>query len=146
MLNKKVVSGLLVGLGAIAGTLGSMAMTVGAQTTGTTTSTTQSSSDMIMKHRGHAPLGNDGVVSSVSGTTIVIAEESNEGGASYTVDASKATFTKNGAAATIADITVGSKIFVQGTVTGSSVVATSVSVGHPSFNGHGFGHVHGDSF
>src|SRR5271166_6230450 len=45
------------------------------------------------KTHGHAPLGGDGVVSSVSGSTIVIGEESDEGGASYTVDASKATVT-----------------------------------------------------
>src|SRR5581483_12201451 len=72
----------------------------------------------------HAPLGGDGVVSSISGTTIVMGEESDEGGASYTVDASKATVTNNGAAATLADIKVGDKIFVQGTVSGTSVSAT----------------------
>jgi hypothetical protein len=61
----------------------------------------------------------------------VIGEESNEGGASYTVDASKATVTNSGAAGTIADVKVGEKIFVQGAVSGTSVAATSISVGHP---------------
>ena len=84
---------------------------------------------------GHAPLGGDGVVTSISGTTIVVGEESNEGGASYTVDASGATVTNNGAAATLADIKVGDKIFVKGTVNGTNVSATSVSLGHPG--GHG---------
>src|SRR5438445_732090 len=46
------------------------------------------------KH-GHMPLGNDGVVSSISGTTIIVSEESDEGGATYTIDASKATVTNN---------------------------------------------------
>jgi hypothetical protein len=80
-------------------------------------------------------LGGDGVVSSITGTTIVVGEESDEGGASYTIDASKATITNNGAAATLADVKVGAKIFVQGTTSGTNVVATSISVG-----GHG-GHM-----
>jgi hypothetical protein len=87
------------------------------------------------KTHGHAPLGGDGVVSSITGTTIVVGEESDEGGASYTVDASKATFSNNGVAGTISDIKVGEKIFVQGTTNGTNVTATSVSVG-----GHG-GHM-----
>ena len=84
---------------------------------------------------GHAPLGGDGVVSSISGTTLVIGEESDEGGASYTVDASKASVTNKGAAATLADIKVGDKVFVQGTVSGTNVAATSVSLGHPGRQG-----------
>ncbi len=83
----------------------------------------------------HAPIGGDGVVSSISGTTIVMSEEANEGNASYAVDASKATVTNRGAAATLADIKVGDKIFVQGAVSGTSVSATSVSLGHPNGGG-----------
>lgn len=64
-------------------------------------------------------------------------EESDEGGASYTVDASNATVTNNGASASLSDIEVGDKIFVQGTVSGNNVAATSVSIGRP--NGM-FGH------
>jgi hypothetical protein len=79
-------------------------------------------------------LGGDGVVASISGATIVIGEESDEGGAPYTVDASHATVTNNGAAATLADIKVGDKIFVQGPVTGTTVSATSVSLGHPGMH------------
>jgi hypothetical protein len=80
------------------------------------------------KTQGHAPLGGDGVVSSISGTTIVMGEESNEGGASYTIDASKATVTNNGVAANLSDIKVGAKIFVQGTTSGTNVSATSISL------------------
>jgi hypothetical protein len=91
--------------------------------------------DTGTKTHGHAPLGGDGVVSSISGTSIVIGEESGEGGAPYTVDASKAIVTNNGRAATLADIKVGDKIFVQGAVSGTSVSATSVSLGHPGWGG-----------
>jgi hypothetical protein len=78
----------------------------------------------------HSPLGGDGVVSSISGNTIIVSEESNEGGASYTVDASKASVTNNGATASLTDIEVGAKIFVQGTTSGTNVSATSISIGH----------------
>lgn len=82
------------------------------------------------KTEKHAPLGGDGVVSSINGSFIVMSEESNEGGSSYTVDASSATVTNNGAPATLADVKVGEKIFVEGTTNGISVVATSISIGH----------------
>lgn len=81
-------------------------------------------------HQGHAPLGGDGIVSSVNGSTVVMGEESNEGGASYTIDASKATVTNNGASGSLSDIKVGAKIFVQGTTSGTNVSATSISIGH----------------
>jgi hypothetical protein len=102
----------------------------------TTTSVPNASTDANeatepARPQGHAPLGGDGIVSSINGSTIVMGEESDEGGASYTIDASKATVTINGAAGSLSSITVGQKIFVQGTVSGTSVVATSVSVGHP---------------
>ncbi|MDB5195461.1 MAG: hypothetical protein JWO84_645 [Parcubacteria group bacterium] len=57
-------------------------------------------------------------------------EESDEGGATYTVDASSATVTKAGASASLASIAVGDKIFVKGTVAGTNVTATSISYGH----------------
>lgn len=92
------------------------------------------------RHRGHAPIGGDGIVSSVNGNTIIMAEEADEGSASYTVDASNASISVNGTAGTIASIQAGQKIFVQGTVNGTTVAATSISVGHPG--GHGGGRPH----
>jgi hypothetical protein len=83
-----------------------------------------------MHARGHAPLGGDGIVASISGTTLTMTEEADEGGATYTVDASSATVTKAGASASLGSIAVGDKIFVKGTVTGTNVVATSISDGH----------------
>lgn len=70
----------------------------------------------------HAPMGGDGIVASINGTTIVIGEEADEGGASYTVDASKVT--------NLPAIKVGDKIFVQGSVNGTNVSATSISLKH----------------
>jgi hypothetical protein len=87
------------------------------------------------KQHGHAPLGNDGIVSSINGTTIIMAEEADEGGASYTIDASTATVTKDGATSDLSSIEVGDKVFVDGTVSGNTVMAKSISNGP---KGHGF--------
>lgn len=154
MLKNKLSAGILAGAALLAGALGGTALLASAQTATTSntptvtspTGSTQSAvdtpenandpadTDTGSQAQHHAPLGGDGVVSSISGTTIVMGEESDEGGASYTVDASKATVTNNGAAATLADIKVGDKIFVQGTLSGTSVSATSVSLGHPGMH------------
>ncbi len=99
-------------------------------TTTSSTQTTAPATDTGMKH--HATLGGDGEVSAISGTTITLGEEADEGGATYTVDASNASVTgKDGATAKLSDIKVGDKIFVQGAVNGTSVTATSISLGHP---------------
>jgi hypothetical protein len=154
MLKNKLRTSLLAGGMALVGMIGGTAFMASAQTSATTTVTPATTSvtsqttvdtpeagdvadvpGVAEKAHGHAPLGGDGVVASITGTTIVIAEESDEGSASYTIDASKATVTNNGAAATLADVKVGAKIFVQGTTSGTNVVATSISVG-----GHG-GHM-----
>jgi hypothetical protein len=84
----------------------------------------------------HAPMGGDGNITAVNGTTITMTEESDEGGASYTIDASKATFDINGTTGSISSLKVGDKIFVQGTTNGTSVAATSVSVGHHGHRGN----------
>jgi hypothetical protein len=112
--------------------------TVAAVTTATTPTTgtadAETADDTTARPRGHAPIGGDGVVSSINGTTITIAEEADEGGASYTVNASGATVTKDGVASNLSSITVGEKIFVRGTTSGTTVTATSIETGHP---GHG---------
>jgi hypothetical protein len=106
-----------------------------AQTPTPATSTTPDPVDAPGTH-GHRPLGGDGVISSISGTTIVMAEEGDEGAASYTVDASKATITNNGVAATLSDLKAGDKVFVDGPVSGTTVVATTISLGHPGNKGN----------
>ncbi len=157
MLKNKVSASVIAGGMAVIGLIAGVATMASAQTSATTTNTpvvvtnanttttatsavdtpesANDPADTGTKTHGHAPLGGDGVVSSINGSTIVMAEESDEGSASYTIDASKATVTNNGVAATLADVKVGEKIFVQGTTSGTNVVATSVSVG-----GHG-GHM-----
>jgi len=149
MLKNKVSMYLIVGGMALTGLLVGVATIAGAQSVVTTTTPvdtavmaqivdTPEPGDVPdvpdateSKTHGHAPLGGDGIVSSINGTTIVMGEESDEGGASYTIDASKATVTNDGvAAATLADVKVGAKIFVEGSTTGTNVVATSISLGH----------------
>ena len=143
MLKNKTSKFLVTGGMALVGLVAGIATIAGAQTTTTATpstlqsqavTTTSTQGDVAdateSKTKGHAPLGGDGVVSSINGTTIVIGEESDEGGASYTIDASKATITNNGAGATISDIKVGQKIFVVGATSGTGVTATSISIGH----------------
>ena len=147
MLKDKLSAPLIAGGMAIIGLVAGIATMASAQTVAPTPATTTAAvtqtvdtpepgdvADATTTH-GHAPIGGDGIVSSITGTTIVMAEESDEGGASYTIDASKATVTNNGAAATLADVKVGTKIFVSGATSGTNVTATSISVG-----GHG-GHM-----
>jgi hypothetical protein len=133
------VVGLVAGIATMAAAQSATTTTTPATNTAVTTQTSQTVDtpepgdvpDVAgTKTHGHAPLGGDGVVSSINGTTVVIGEESDEGGASYTVDASKATVTLNGVAGSLSDIKIGEKVFVQGAVSGTNVVATSISVGH----------------
>jgi hypothetical protein len=130
---------LLGGLGLVSGIAGTVAMQTHAANTAIvsplTTSTTPATADL--RPHGHAPLGGDGNITAINGTTITMQEEADEGGASYTVDASKATVTNNGASATLQDLKIGDKIFVQGTTSGTNVAATSISVGHPGGQRHG---------
>lgn len=128
-----IIAGLTAGVGAMASAQTLAGTTTASSTVqGTSTSKTTVSGSKI---HGHAPLGGDGIVSSINGNTVVMAEESDEGGTSYTIDASGASVTKDGVAAKLSDIQVGAKIFVQGTTTGTSVMATTISLGHPEFRG-----------
>ena len=65
-----------------------------------------------------------GTITAISGTTLTVTNKSN---VTYTVDASGATITKTGTpSATISSVIVGDNVIVQGTVNGTSVVASSV--------------------
>ena len=139
--------GLLVGIGAIAS---AQSATTSSPATVTTTSSSNTTQNTVDKPESandptdgktgsaghHAPLGGDGVVSSINSSTIVMAEESNEGSASYTVDASKATVTSDGTSASLSDIKVGDKVFVKGAVSGTNVAATSISLDHQETGNH----------
>lgn len=143
-MNNKLVY-IVVGAALLVGSVGSIAFqtfaqsatstpasTVQTQTQATTPATTTEPAET--NTHGHRPLGGDGVISSITGSTIVMAEEGDEGSASYIVDASKATVTNNGVAATLADLKVGDKVFVDGPVSGTTVTATTISLGHHGEN------------
>lgn len=76
-----------------------------------------------------------GTVASISGNTLTITsqnwsqDKTNTTSTTYTVDATNAKVMKNGAAATVSNIAVGDTVMVQGTVTGTSVVATMIRDG-----------------
>ena len=72
--------------------------------------------------------GISGTVSAINGSTLTVNRiGSSTASVSYTVDASKATIQKgtNGSA-TVADIIVGERVVVQGTVSGTSILATRI--------------------
>ncbi len=151
MQNIKQNAMLLVGLGLISGIAGAIAIqthaadaTAGSVTTANPTAavisqtgdtdtaagaTTGTATTPDAKTKSHAPLGGDGAVTAIDGTTITMQEEADEGGAIYTVNAGNATITNNGAAADLSALKVGDKIFVQGTTSGTNVTATSISLG-----------------
>jgi hypothetical protein len=105
------------------GAVASVGMQAFAQTPTTTSATPTVTTSTDTKENHHAPMGGDGIISAISGTTITMAEEADEGNASYTIDASAVT--------NMSSIKVGDKIFVEGTINGNNVVATSISLGHP---------------
>ena len=74
-----------------------------------------------------------GTVSAISGNTITIAGKTGFGSTAtsvtYSIDATSATITKANVAGSISSIAVGDTIAVQGTVTGTNVVATSIRDG-----------------
>jgi hypothetical protein len=82
-------------------------------------------------HMGHAP-GVFGTVSAINGSTLTLNSKGfgpNATATTYTVDATNATVTKNGAASSLSNISMGDSISVQGTVSGTSVTATSIRDG-----------------
>lgn len=88
----------------------------------------KSSQEHIKNYLKHAP-GVSGRVTAISGNSITLTSKSN---ILYTVDVSGAKIVKNrNTIITIADIKVGDTLMVQGTVTGTSVVATTVFDGKP---------------
>jgi hypothetical protein len=66
-----------------------------------------------------------GTVSAVSGSTLTV--KTANGGVTYTVDAASAIVVKGNATSTVSAITVGDRVVVQGSVSGTSVSAYSVS-------------------
>ncbi len=77
-----------------------------------------------------------GKVTAISGTTITVAGTAGPKGdtaTTYTVDASGATVMKKGETSTVGAIVIGDSLMVQGTVTGTNVVAKTIRSGIPAF-------------
>ncbi len=82
-----------------------------------------------------------GIVIAVSGNTVTITGRTNMNYATtsstYTVNATNAVVRKSNATSTVSNIAVGDRIFVQGSITGTSITATTIydSVGMMGDNG-----------
>jgi hypothetical protein len=81
-----------------------------------------SSSTNMMEGNGQPIIG--GTVSAINGTSISITNKSNT---SYTIDASSAILTKENNKISVSDIVVGDSVLVQGTINGTSVVASTIT-------------------
>ncbi|MDB5187926.1 MAG: hypothetical protein JWO50_446 [Candidatus Kaiserbacteria bacterium] len=82
-----------------------------------------------------------GVITAVNGTSLTVTGKSGFQNATstFTVDASNAKVVKKGATTTVSALTSGEKVMIEGTVTGTSVVATMIrtDVGPGMMMGHG---------
>ena len=102
----------------------------------------------------HMMPGVFGTVSAISGTTLTLTSKGFGGGPqaanasasakTYTVDASNATILKDGATSTLSSVAVGDMVMAAGTVSGTSVTATTIrdgvvpgTGGKPGMRGNG---------
>ena len=86
---------------------------------------------------GNGRFGIFGTVASVNSSTITVNAKQGFGSTTattYTVDASNAKVTKDNAAATVADIKQDDTVFVQGTLSGTTVTATAIRDGKMAQN------------
>ena len=100
----------------------------------------------IMQGNGEPVVG--GSVTAISGTTLTVTNPSN---VTYTIDAASSTVVIKGQASALANVAVGDNVLVQGTVNGTSVIASSIidqgtkganvssTVGTPQSHGGGIG-------
>lgn len=134
MIKKKLVIPLLAVAMLAGGAIGFAGM-VSAQTVTTTSAATTSTAP---PQGGPGRQGGDpgihGTVTSITGTDITLTEESRDSSTTttFSVDASGAVVMKDGASSTLSAIAVGDKIGVQGTVSGTSVTATTIEDGRPN--------------
>ncbi len=98
---------------------------------GTTVTATKIDDGMGGRGPGMAP-GVFGTVASISGNSISVTSKGGPNGAAgttYTVDATNATVTKDGTASSVSTIVVGDTVMVEGTVSGTTVTATTIRDG-----------------
>jgi riboflavin synthase alpha subunit len=88
---------------------------------------------MGMFGRGPGAPGVFGSVTAISGSTLTVTAKTRPNSTAtatvYTIDASNAKITKNNVSAAISDIAVGDTVMVQGTVSGTNVMATAIRDG-----------------
>lgn len=80
-------------------------------------------SGMMMNMNGNGQPVIAGTVSAINGTSITITNRSN---VVYTADIAKAAISKNNATTTIQSVVAGDNVIVQGTINGTSVIASTV--------------------
>ncbi len=87
---------------------------------------------------GHGQMkpGVSGKVSAINGTTLTVVNSRNN--TTYSVDASSATVTKDGASSSVSSIAVGDMVMAQGTLSGTNLAASKV------FDGMGGGMMRGN--
>jgi hypothetical protein len=127
---------LLLGGGAIAGYAG-LASAQTSTSTGSTAGAGQS------QHQR----GVFGTITAINGSTIIVQSrgfgprnsQASTTQTTYTIDASGATVTKDGATGSVSSLAVGDMIMAEGTVNGTSVTATAIHDGKGPGMGHGMG-------
>ncbi len=75
----------------------------------------------IIQGNGQPVVG--GTITAINGTALTV---TNTGNVTYTVDATNATVTKDGASSSVSSIAVNDRVVVQGTVNGTSISAASI--------------------
>jgi hypothetical protein len=118
---------------AAAGAVLTLGLGAGAITFAATGTTPTSAVAAITGNAKHMP-GVGGTVTAVNGNTVTV---TGADGKTYTIDASAAAITKD-ETATVSNIAVGDTVMADGTVSGTSVAATSIHDGKAPMGG-GFG-------
>ncbi len=111
--------------------VGDMVMVAGTVNGTNVTATSIRDGMMGRGARGMKP-GVFGTIGSISGSSLTVTSKMGPGGtadSAYTVDATNATVTKNGASSSVSNLAVGDTVMVQGTINGTSVTATAIRDG-----------------
>jgi len=95
--------------------------TMGRVNRGASSTTPRTMPTTAIQGNGEPVIG--GAVTAIDGSTLTVTNASN---VTYTINAVNSTIIKNGTSTTIANVAVGDNLIVQGTVSGTSVTASSV--------------------
>jgi hypothetical protein len=67
-----------------------------------------------------------GVISTISGNTLIVNSRKGKASRSYTVDATNAKVIKDGTTTAISNIAIGDKVVIKGSIKGTRVIAKSI--------------------